>query len=208
MAAHAPTQDLERHVVANTIKRLLNSALKLNDNFDRSKVPALDPQKKPTFPTIWKDTLGREQVVHGIEDNQLPLVNIRIVVPGGSCAETRSDAGVAEMLTYLLVRGPQGMTQADFEKTQPSWNGIEYTDFLCDWEINVNLLREHLDEGLSLLEQVLQKPAFRPSDLDKLRQDFLLGFEQEKTHPKHCSQSTTTTGSVTSSTSWTGFIRG
>ena len=53
--------------------------------------------------------------MRGFFDGRLPLVKLKLVIPGGAYAETK-DNGSAIFVENMLAKGPEGMDEATFEK--------------------------------------------------------------------------------------------
>ena len=106
-----------------------------------------------------------------IEDPSLPIVDLRIVIRGGSFDEPAGKMGVADLTADLLRTGGT-------ETRDP--NAVdEEIDFLAanvavavedvSGSATLSILSKDLDKGLEILMDLLRNPVFRQDKLDTLK---------------------------------------
>ncbi len=106
-----------------------------------------------------------------IEDASLPIVDLRILIRGGSFDEPRGKEGVAELTADLMRTG--GTATKDPNAVD------EEIDFLAanvsvgvedvSGSASLSILSKDLDKGLAILVDLLRNPAFRQDKLDTLK---------------------------------------
>ena len=105
-----------------------------------------------------------------------PMPGVRSVAVGcwvdtGTRDETGSEAGASHFLEHLLFKGSENLSAREiserFDAMGAQSNAFTSKDYTCYW---ARLLDDDLDEGFELLAEMLQRPAFRPEEIDSERQ--------------------------------------
>lgn len=89
----------------------------------------------------------------------------------GSRDERPREAGAAHFLEHLLFKGTDRLSARDISETFDAIgaqsNAFTSKERTCFW---AHLLDSELDTGMDLLAEMLQRPAFRPHEIDSERQ--------------------------------------
>lgn len=89
----------------------------------------------------------------------------------GSRDERPHEAGAAHFLEHLLFKGTDRLSARDISETFDAIgaqsNAFTSKERTCFW---AHLLDSELDTGMDLLAEMLQRPAFRPHEIDSERQ--------------------------------------
>ena len=72
---------------------------------DRSIEPPSGEEPQVTVPGIWKAEMSNGIKVYGIQNTELPLVNVTITIDGGVSMDNISLSGVAGMMAAVLPQG-------------------------------------------------------------------------------------------------------
>jgi predicted Zn-dependent peptidase len=92
-------------------------------------------------------------------------------VDTGTRDELPNEAGASHFLEHLLFKGSETMSARQISETFDAMgaesNAFTSKDHTCFW---ARLLDEDLPTGLGVLAEMLQRPAFRPADIDSERQ--------------------------------------
>jgi predicted Zn-dependent peptidase len=92
-------------------------------------------------------------------------------VDTGTRDENPNEAGASHFLEHLLFKGSERLSGREiserFDAMGAESNAFTSKDHTCFW---AKLLDEDLFEGLDLLAEMLQRPAFRPQDIESERQ--------------------------------------
>jgi predicted Zn-dependent peptidase len=144
---------------------------------DQLKYPALKFEV-PDAAKI-RTTLSTGTPAYLLEDASLPIVDLRILIRGGTFAEPPGKAGVAELTADLMRTG--GTTTRDPNAVD------EELDFLAanvaigvedlTGSASLSILSKELDKGLAILMDLLRNPAFRQDKLDTLKVQMLDGLK-------------------------------
>lgn len=92
-------------------------------------------------------------------------------VDTGTRDERHSEAGASHFLEHLLFKGSERLSARDISQTFDAIgaqsNAFTSKEYTCFW---ARLLDTELETGIDLLAEMLQRPAFRPKDIDSERQ--------------------------------------
>ena len=115
-----------------------------------------------------------------VPDRELPLVNIVVYVHTGDFVEPVGKEGLASMTGYLLARGGAGTNSADQleERLALLAAGLGSDISGTQGSVNMNLLSKDLDEGLSILRDVLFAPKFQDDKIALRKQEVLQDMQQ------------------------------
>ena len=104
-----------------------------------------------------------------------PVPGVRSVAVGcwvdtGSRDERPNEAGAAHFLEHLLFKGSERLSARDISETFDAIgaqsNAFTSKEYTCFW---ARMLDTDLGTGLDLLAEMLQRPAFRPDEIDSER---------------------------------------
>ncbi|MDH3308624.1 MAG: insulinase family protein [Acidimicrobiia bacterium] len=104
------------------------------------------------------------------------MPSIRSVAAGcwvdtGTRDELSNEAGSSHFLEHLLFKGSEQMSaryiSETFDAMGAQSNAFTSKEYTCFW---ARLIDDDLDTGLQLLGEMLQRPAFRPTEIDSERQ--------------------------------------
>lgn len=147
---------------------------------ETATVPQVDPlaERPPvgavpafnaTVPERFALSSGAE--VWLVQQDDLPLVSLRLVVPGGSALDPIEKPGLTSLTDAMLTHGAGSRDAAAFAKA------VEQQAFTlgarADGTASVVYLDAHaarLDEGLALMADAVLRPRFEASELDRVRE--------------------------------------
>jgi len=156
---------------------LLQGQQQVPDRPEKLKYPPL--KFEVPDPASIRTTLANGVPAYLIEDSSLPIVDLRILIRGGSFDEPAGKAGVADLTADLLRTGGT-------ESRDP--NAVdEEIDFLAanvavgvedvSGSATLSILSKDLDKGLDILMDLLRNPLFRQDKLDTLKAQTLDGLK-------------------------------
>lgn len=135
----------------------------------RQSPPDSGPRRDVSFPTVEHRSAG-SLPVHVATWNQLPIVYYRLIIKSGSVDDPASRPGLSHLVGQMLQEGTRNRTSAAL---------AEEVDFLGAslWvsadentiTIGMRSLKEHVDEALDILSDVVMNPRFYPNELAKLK---------------------------------------
>ncbi len=128
------------------------------------------PAAKP-FRTVLKSG----PVAYIAESRELPLVNISIIVRGGTYLDPAGQEGLADLTGYLLTKGGTKKRTAEELDERLAFLAANLNSAFSDdrGSVSLNLLSKDLDEGLGILREVLTEPRFQENKI-ALRKDQIL----------------------------------
>lgn len=89
----------------------------------------------------------------------------------GTRDENENESGVSHFLEHLLFKGSEKLSARQvsetFDAIGAESNAFTSKDSTCFW---ARLLDQDLDTGLDVLSEIIQRPAFRPHEIDAERQ--------------------------------------
>ena len=105
-----------------------------------------------------------------------PMPSLRSVAVGcwidtGTRDEEANEAGASHFLEHLLFKGSEHLSAREiserFDAMGAESNAFTSKDHTCFW---ARLVDDDLPAGLGILAEMLQRPAFRPNEIDAERQ--------------------------------------
>jgi zinc protease len=132
------------------------------DHYRDLKYP---PQNKIRVPEFERFILANGMVVYLVEDKELPMINASALVRVGSRWEPIAKAGLAEITGTVMRTGGTPTRSGDqLDDELDRLGAVVETDIGEDsGQATVSVLKEDIDNGLSILADILQHPAF-PED--------------------------------------------
>ena len=150
------------------------------DNFDRSKIPAAKAAKLVPLPNYWTSNFKNGIKAIGINNNDIPKVNIQFSMPIGHRYEPK--AGLAVLLTSLLEESTQKHSAEEIGSILERL-GSEVSFFANDNEVSmyISSLKTNLDSTLKIAEEMLFMPKFDQEDFDLVKKEQLDGITNSLT---------------------------
>jgi predicted Zn-dependent peptidase len=141
---------------------------------DRSRPPEPGPMPALTFPPIQKHVLSNGLPVWIVEMDEVPVVNLTVIVKSGGAADPVDRAGLAHYTAAMLDEGAG---------THDALSLSDAIDFLgaslvTTTTFDASIVRLHslvstFDEALPLLADVVLRPTFPEADMERLRNERL-----------------------------------
>ena len=136
---------------------------------DRSEPPFGEP---PLFkaPPVWKSKLSNGINVLGIENNEVPLVNFDITIPGGHSYDFIEKAGVANLMAQLMMQGTAKRTPAELEEAIGLLGSSIFIQ-CSNEEIRVvgSCLARNFEPTMLLAQEMLLEPRWDVAEFDRLK---------------------------------------
>ncbi|MCX8156054.1 MAG: insulinase family protein [Verrucomicrobiae bacterium] len=156
----------------------LAAADAIPDRPEKLQFPPLhyEPPKAADYRVV----LRQGTVAYLVPDRSLPLVNVVVLLRGGSYLEPAGKAGLAELTGYLLARGGTARLRAEELEERLAFLAANLNSSLGDvrGSVSLNLLSKDLDEGLRLLREVLATPRFQEDKLALRKQQLLQSLKE------------------------------
>jgi zinc protease len=151
---------------------------------DRSKLPAVGTPPKAAFPTLERATLSNGLKVVLAERRAIPVVHFDLLLDAGFAADQFAQPGTASLAMSMLDEGTTTRTALQIsDRLADLGASIGGGSRLDVSSVSLDALRERLDPALELYADVVLHPAFRQSDLERLRKQRLVQIQREKADP-------------------------
>ena len=141
----------------------------------------------------WADviTYEREELPGGgvllvKQSRQLPMVRVAVSIPAGARHEAPEQAGLANLTAALLTRGTKTRSASEVEKLNDALGGgVGLEAGRARAEASMRVLTRDLEEGLSLLSDVLRNPVFPAEEIGKTKRRIVGGLRRQRERPGH-----------------------
>ncbi|MEO8193476.1 MAG: pitrilysin family protein [Gemmatimonadales bacterium] len=146
-----------------------------------ASLPAGGPDPVFRLPQLQRRKLSNGLDVLIVEHHELPVVTMNLVVKGGSAADPDQRAGLAAVAADLMDEGTTSRDALEISRQLASIGANLGTT--ADWDANrltLTTLTRHLDAALGIYSDVLLHPAFRETDVNRVRQSRLQSVVQRR----------------------------
>ena len=154
------------------------SAADIPDRPEKLKFPSLT--FTPPNPADYRVQLKAGPVAYVVPDRELPLVSIAITVRTGGYVVPEGKEGLEELTGYLIARGGTATKKAEELEERLAFLAAQLGSSVGETRgsVSLNLLSKDLDEGLSILREVLTQPRFQDDKLALRKQQMLQAMKQ------------------------------
>jgi zinc protease len=161
-------------------------ALKYNkpkDNFDRKIIPPSGPNPVVKVPDFWKKTIAGDIKVIGVENNEIPVVNLNVYLKGGTILEQNnlSKAGLASLFASMMNEDTKNKTSEEInlelEKIGSSIRVSDRTDAIV---FSLQSLSKNLPKTLEILQEKMLHPNFTESTFNRIKRQTIEGIKNAK----------------------------
>ncbi len=137
------------------------------------------------FPEVAVEQLDNGARLYLKEDHELPLVNLTLMVEGGSISDPLDKTGLSSLFAQALATGGAGnlgpdQLEAELEAMAASFS---VSANLYSYEINLSLQKEDLDRGFDILADLLRAPRFDRDRIELARQQMLESIHRRNDEP-------------------------
>jgi zinc protease len=134
---------------------------KTPSSIDRTVEPAAGKAPEVIAPIIWKATLANGIQVYGIQNKELPLVEINVSINGGVYQDKISLPGVAGMVASVLPQGTKNKTPEELEEeTELLGSSISMNSGREEIIMNASALSRNFDKTVVLMKEILLEPRW------------------------------------------------
>lgn len=150
---------------------------------DRSEPPFGD---LPLFksPEIWTSSLDNGMALYGIENNEIPLVQFDITIPGGHLFDPSGKSGVANLLSDLMIEGTKTKTPAELEEAIGLLGAsISMYSTNEDFHLYGSCLSKNFDETIALVKEILLEPRWDQKEFDRLKKALETSLKGREANP-------------------------
>ncbi len=146
----------------------------------RKAPPAAGPVGSFQLPVPKTFALANGMKVYFVEDKSLPVVSASVAVRAGSENNPIGKGGVATLTAAAMAEATQKRDLTTLAEDQERIGTAVRAGASMDGaSASMTVLTNHVNEGMELLADVVQHPAFKAEDVERLRKQRLVGFAQE-----------------------------
>ncbi len=151
---------------------------------DRSALPQPGAPPRAEFPTLRRDTLSNGLRIVLAERRTIPQVRFDLLVDAGYASDQFALPGTASLAMSMLDEGTDTRTALQISDRLADLGAtIGASSRLDVSTVSLETLRDRLDPALELYADVILRPAFRSTDLERLRKQRLAQIQREKADP-------------------------
>jgi len=134
----------------------------------------------PPKPETYRVPLQNGPVAYVVPDRELPLVNLTIYVHTGDWVEPEGKEGLTELCGSLMASGGTEKRTAQELEERLAFLAAQLGSQIqgAQGTVTLNLLSKDLDEGLTILREVLIQPRFQQDRIDLQKQQVVQAMKQ------------------------------
>lgn len=156
---------------------------KAKDNFDRSKMPAVGAPLSIVAPNFWQDKKGNISFI-GTENDEIPVTNILIKLPGGNLTDSEQKQGLASIFASMMSEDTEQKTAEEFTKALENLgSSISVYSGRDAMYFSVRTLSKNIDPTLQLLEERMTKSKLTQSNFERISKQYNEGYKNSLTRP-------------------------
>lgn len=165
--------------IEKVVQNVANEEVGQGEEADYAKTPSTYDRSEPDFgdlplfsmPTIWTSTLDNGMTLYGIENNEVPLVQFDITIPGGHMLDPQGKEGVGSLLSDLLMEGTATKTPAQLEEAIGMLGAsISMYNSREDFHITGSCLTKNFDATIALVKEMILEPRWDEKEFERLQQ--------------------------------------
>ncbi len=164
---------------------LVNTSTMIAQSPDRTKPPALGPTPSLKINPVQKFVLSNGLAVIVYEKKEVPIVQMNLVIKAGSVNESADKLGLAGLTAAMMDEGAAGKSalqlsdEIDFLGSSIGASGGLHTS-----GVSLYSTVSKFDASLALFADILLRPDFPESELERLKKQYLTslfqGFDQPR----------------------------
>jgi predicted Zn-dependent peptidase len=148
---------------------------------DRSRPPASGPAPALKLPAIQKRQLSNGLPVWIVELHEVPVVQVNLLVLGGSADDPPGKFGVANLMASMLAEGAGSRSSLDIaDAVDYLGANLSATSAINSMGVRLHVPVARLADALPIMADVALRPTFPASELERLRQQRLISLLQAR----------------------------
>lgn len=152
---------------------------------DRSSgLPGVGRLPDLAFPAIERAALSNGLEIVVAERKTVPIVNMALQFDAGYAADSFGKLGASSFTMAMLDEGTQSRSALEIsEEAETLGANIAINSNLDMSTATLSALKDKLQPSVELFADIVRNPAFSQSEIDRSRERWIAGIEQEKTQP-------------------------
>ncbi len=146
--------------------------------------PAGGAPRNFTLPAKQEFTLPNGLQATLVPYGEVPKVTVNLIVQVGNVHEQAKETGLADLVGQLMNEGTTTLNAKQIaEKAARMGGAIDVSVSANQTILSGSVLSEYGPELVNLLADLVQRPAFPPSELERIKQDFKREINLSKSQP-------------------------
>ena len=155
--------------------------------------PPVDSVAELDFPTIERATLNNGMKVTYARRTAVPATYVAMSFNAGSAADPAGKAGLEGLTLTLYNEGTAKLTSQQIAEAKERLGATISVGGGDDRStFTLSALTANLAPSLDLMRQIMREPAFNPDDLERVRNQTIVGLRQQMKSPQGIAQRTLT----------------
>ena len=135
--------------------------IKTPSSINRSVEPDAGKAPEVNVPVIWKATLANGIQVYGIQNKELPLVELNLSINGGVYQDKTELPGVAAMVASVLPQGTKNKTPEELEEQiELLGSSINFYSGREEMSVSVSSLSRNFEKTVDLMKEIILEPRW------------------------------------------------
>jgi len=148
-------------------------------------IPPVGEPAPLDFPDITHVTLSNGVKVAYAQRTAVPVTQIGLVFDAGFSADQPGDRGLQSFTMAMLDEGAAGMNSQQIAEAKERLGAIIATGGDADRsDVTLSALSANLAPSLDLLADIVERPTFDPTDVDRVRTQVLTAISQAEKDPQ------------------------
>lgn len=150
----------------------------------RAAAPALGGTPSLSVPAVERATLSNGLQIELVQRSSVPLVRMSLSFDAGFAADNRATLGVQGLGLNLLDEGAGGLTGPQIAEARERLGAAIGASASPDrTRIVLDALKPNLEASLALFADIIQRPDFKPAEIERVRGQTLTGIALEEADP-------------------------
>jgi len=170
--------ELQKQVKEYKVEKVVSS-------FDRSIEPPKGKDPQITLPEVWQNNFKNGIKFYGILHDELPLSQFSITIKGGGLLDKLETAGVANLVSDMLMEGTKTKTPIELEDAIKElgariyvYTGRESITMM------VNCLSSKIQDVYNLVEEILLSPRWDEEEFKRVKKETITTILRNKANPR------------------------
>ena len=163
---------------ANTTQ-LAIPVMKNISSFDRGVMPNAGANPQIEVPKLWRESFKNGLKIIATKNSETPTVSLLLSIEGGTLLDPIKKAGLASLTASLMNEGTSNYTKEELSNELAKLgSNISISASGRNTTVRVSSLVKNLDATLLLMIDMMQSPAFNPSDFERVKNQLIQTLEQ------------------------------
>ena len=161
------------------------AAVSRGDSWPRELPPRPLPARPVSFPSYELRKLANGMQVVLVNHREQPIISVRMIIRAGAAHDPKGKHGLAMLTATLLDQGAGSRSAEQIAEQIDFIGGALGTGAGTDLSyVNAIVMNDSYEVALDLLADVVQRPTFAQSEIDRQRQQAMSGLKVASEDPE------------------------